>query len=90
MRVSSPSANCRSVPNWLLKPEPDNPHDENAVAIGHNDHKPGFIPRSSNQPIAAILNAGHPIFEARIRQIKPDAHPENQVHVVVCVVTPKQ
>ncbi|MBE0638754.1 MAG: HIRAN domain-containing protein [Bacteroidales bacterium] len=69
----------------LLKPEPDNRYDENAVAIWYNDHKLGFVPRSSNQAIAAILNAGHLIFEARIQQLKPNAHPEDQVHVVVWV-----
>ena len=76
----------------LLKPEPDNRYDENAVAIWHGDHKLGFVPRSNNQPIATILNAGHQIFEVRVQQLKPHAHPEDQVHVVVWVrsIEPEQ
>jgi hypothetical protein len=69
----------------LLKPEPDNRYDENAIAIWHNEHKLGFVPRSVNKPIAAILNAGHDIFEARVQQLKPESHPEDQVHVVIWV-----
>lgn len=69
----------------LLKPEPANRHDEDAVALWYGEHKLGFIPRTSNKPIATILNAGHDIFEVRIQQIKPHAHPENQVQVVLFV-----
>ncbi len=71
----------------LLKPEPDNRYDENAVAIWHHNHKLGFVPRSHNQPIATILHAGHDIFEVRVQQLKPHTHPEDQVHVVVWVKT---
>lgn len=69
----------------LLKPEPDNRHDEDAVALWHGGHKLGFIPRTSNKPVATILKAGHDIFEVRIQRIKPHGHPEEQVQVVLFV-----
>ncbi len=73
----------------LLKPEPDNRYDHDAVSIWHNNHKLGFVPRSVNKPIAAILNTGHNIFEVRVQQLKPHSHPEDQVHVVVFVKSEK-
>jgi hypothetical protein len=70
-----------------LKPEPENRYDANAVAIYFKKRKIGFVPRTCNKPIAAILDAGHKIFELRVQQVKPDAHPENQMHVVLFVKT---
>lgn len=34
----------------LLKPEPDNRHDENAVAIWHNDHMKSNKPNKQKNP----------------------------------------
>jgi hypothetical protein len=79
--------NLQTGTQLLLKPEPDNHHDEDAVAIWHGEHKLGYVPRTTNKPIATILNAGHDIFEVRVQQLKPHAHPENQVQVVVWVKT---
>jgi len=65
--------------------EPQNPHDKNSVAFYFGKHKLGYIPRYKNRNIAAILNAGYDILEARIQQLHPDAHPEEQIGVVVYI-----
>ena len=71
----------------MMKPEPENRYDENAVAIYFKKHKLGFVPRKSNKALAALLNAGQNIFEMRVHQIAPDAYPEQQVLVTVFVKT---
>jgi hypothetical protein len=43
----------------LLRAEPKNPHDSNAVAVHHTDGLMlGYIPRGANEPIARLLAAG--------------------------------
>jgi hypothetical protein len=43
----------------LLRAEPDNPYDANAVAVHRADGPMlGFIPRVANEPIARLLAAG--------------------------------
>ncbi len=68
-----------------LKPEKKNRYDENAVAIYFKKYKLGFVPASHNKPIATILNSGYSIFEVRVQQIIAEAHPSQQVQVVVFV-----
>lgn len=68
-----------------IKPEPENRYDENAVAIYYKEHKLGYVPRSQNKAIAAILGAGQNIFEMRVQQLNPETSPEQQVQVVVFV-----
>lgn len=68
-----------------LKPEPKNRYDEDAVAIHYKKYKLGFIPRDCNKAFSAILSAGQNIFETRVQQLDPKAHPEQQVQVVVFV-----
>jgi len=42
-----------------LAPEPDNPHDVNAVAVRRGDGLMlGYIPRRANAPVAALLRSG--------------------------------
>jgi hypothetical protein len=67
-----------------LKAEPENPHDPNAVAIYYEEVKIGFVPRSENGLLRKFLNLGHTnLFEVKINQIVPEAHPEKQIRVVV-------
>jgi hypothetical protein len=43
----------------MLRAEPDNPHDANAVAVHHADGRMlGYIPRVANEPIAQLLADG--------------------------------
>ena len=67
----------------LLKAEPENRFDPNAVAIYFEDEKIGFVPRDENEMLSKFLNLGHNLFEAKISQISPEAHPEKQIRVVV-------
>ena len=64
--------------------EADNPFDPYAVAIYYGDYKLGFIPRGSNHDISKYLDMGlDDIYDVRITRISPDAHPENQIEVIV-------
>ena len=66
--------------------ETDNPFDPYAVALYYEDYKLGFIPRGSNHDISKYLDMGlKDIFEIRITRITPEAHPENQVEVIVYI-----
>ena len=67
--------------------EDDNRFDPYAVAIYFGDHKLGFIPRGSNHDVSKYLDMGlDGIYEVRVTRISPDAHPENQVEVIVNIV----
>ena len=67
--------------------EEDNPFDPYAVAIYYEDYKLGFIPRGSNHDISKFLDMGLlDIFDVRITRITPDAHPENQVEVILYIL----
>lgn len=65
-----------------LVPEPDNPHDPNAVALYFHGTKLGFVPASQNELMALMFHFGHDdVFECRIQQVDPDAAPYEQVLV---------
>ncbi|MGX7163949.1 HIRAN domain-containing protein [Enterococcus massiliensis] len=69
-----------------LKPEPDNPHDPNAVAIYYKEHKIGYVPEAKNDFLSTMLYFGHgDIFEARIQAMNLQQHPERQFRVVIYV-----
>ena len=68
----------------LLKAEPQNRFDPHAVAIYYKDEKIGFVPAEKNEMLSKFLNLGHTdLFEAKISQVSPEAHPEKQIRVVV-------
>jgi hypothetical protein len=68
----------------ILKGEPDNPYDPEAVAIFVGDHKIGYMPKDRNAEISKFLYFGHSdVFEAKISSIFPDKHPEQQFRVTV-------
>lgn len=66
--------------------EEDNAFDPYAVAIYYKDLKLGFIPRGENHDISKYLDMGFgDIYEVRITRLTPDAHPENQVEVILYI-----
>jgi hypothetical protein len=68
----------------LLKAEPENPYDPDAVAIYYREYKIGFVPRAENELLRKLLNLGYSdMFEVKISQVSPDAYPEKQIRVVV-------
>lgn len=67
-----------------MEAEPDNPYDPCAVALLVGDVKIGHVPRSMNDVLSQMLYFGHgDAFDARVAQVRPDAHPEHQVRVVI-------
>ena len=64
--------------------EENNPFDPYAVAIYYGDYKLGFIPRGDNHDISKYMDMGlEDIYDVRITRLTPDAHPEQQVEVIV-------
>ena len=71
----------------LLKAEPENPFDPNAVAIYYQEEKLGFVPKDENEMLRKFLNLGYTdLFEAKISQVSPDVHPEKQIRVVIRII----
>ena len=71
-----------------LERELDNRHDPNAVMVVYEkdgeEFKIGYIPRGENVELANFLDMGwNNVFVCRISGIKPEAHPENQVHLTI-------
>lgn len=67
----------------LLVREPENPHDELAIAVHTTDgHKLGYLPRSCNAIPAALADQSVPL-RASITVIDPGAPPWARVHVKV-------
>lgn len=77
--------------------ELDNRHDPNAVAVVYDDKENeeevliGYIPRTDNEVVALLLEMGwNHLFDCRIRQINPEAHPEQQIQLVIKVKRNKE
>ena len=69
-----------------LRPEPDNPHDPDAVALYRGKTKLGYVPRGENGLIALLSFYGHAdVFECRVLQVDKRADPWKQVRVGVFV-----
>lgn len=70
-----------------LKLDKENKYDPRAVVVYFEDYKLGYIPRSENRIFYKLFTVGlHKFIEARIQRIAKDAHPENQISVVVHLV----
>ena len=65
-----------------IVPEPENPHDPEAIAIFRKDVKLGYIPADQNGAVSLMCAYGHAdAFELRVLQIEPEAAPWRQVRV---------
>ena len=67
---------------FLLKHEPENPFDDDAVAVYYGDQKIGFIPPNNNVEIAERIKRGDNL-NARISKIHPEAEPWERVYLEV-------
>jgi hypothetical protein len=56
----------------IMRREPDNPHDANAVSLSWRGRKLGYVPRRENATLAWGLDRGEPL-RARISRLT--AHP---------------
>ncbi|MDO4437305.1 MAG: HIRAN domain-containing protein [Coriobacteriaceae bacterium] len=69
-----------------LVPEPDNPHDSEAIAIKCKGVKLGYVPSDMNAPLAVMMHYGHAsVFECRVLQVAPERSPWHQVRAAVFV-----
>lgn len=70
--------------------EPDNPHDAWAIALHtrRGEHL-GYIPRTSNRPIARMIDQGMQIV-AMILKVETDAEPWNRVSILIGLEIPEQ
>ena len=72
--------------------EADNRHDPDAVQVVFFDKENeenvllGYIPSTDNEQLAILFDMGwgH-LFECRICQVNPEAHPERQIQLVIKV-----
>lgn len=68
--------------------EMDNKYDPKAVAIYFGEAKLGYVPRANNSEIAKLCEQGYShIFDVRINRISADEHAENQIGVVVHIIS---
>ena len=49
--------------------EPDNRYDKNAVIVSFKGKKLGYLSRSQNQAVSAILRTGHDVYTAQIQSL---------------------
>lgn len=75
----------------------ENRYDPNAVAVMYDDYETdnavliGYVPRSENDIVALLLDMGwNNIFECRICQINPEAHPERQIRLTIKIKRNKE
>jgi hypothetical protein len=66
--------------------EPNNPHDNCAVALHFNQHKLGYLPREDNEILSRLLDAGVIELLAEITHLKPQAAAWENVHIAVYVL----
>jgi hypothetical protein len=63
-----------------LNREPHNPHDRNAVEVWAGDAKLGYVPRSSNKPVARLMDEGVKV-QAEILELAPDHSSDRNVKI---------
>ncbi len=69
-----------------LVPEPDNPHDPEAVALRWRGTKLGYVPASQNHLVALLAHFGHgDVLECRVIKADPKLDPWDQVTAAVYV-----
>lgn len=74
-----------------LVPEPDNPHDPEAVAIKFNGTMLGYVPGDQNGALSVMMHFGHTdVFECRVLQVAPERSPWHQVRAGVFVTDKRE
>jgi len=71
----------------ILKAEPNNPYDPEAIVIYYCYKKIGYIPRTMTSILSELLYFGYEdILTAQISAVDLEAHPERQVRIVVKII----
>ncbi len=70
--------------------EASNPVDHQAIALYYKNvnqgvaYQIGYIPRGDNEDLAKFFDMGYgDIFDVTISRLCPEAHYENQVHIII-------
>lgn len=69
----------------LLKREPENRHDANAIRVEWNGNQLGYVPRAENRALAAAMDRGERV-EARVSALKKHRNPWQRVEFEVYVL----
>ena len=83
--LSSAWSEIRPGDKLLLKREPDNRHDANAIRVEWNGHQLGYVPRTENRALAAAMDRGERV-EARVAKLKKHRNPWQRVEFEVYVL----
>ena len=83
--LSSVWGDIRPGDKLLLKREPENRHDANAIRVEWNGHQLGYVPRAENRALAAAMDRGEKV-EARVAKLKQHRNPWQRVEFEVYVV----
>ena len=83
--LSSVWGEIRPGDKLLLKREPENRHDANAIRVEWNGHQLGYVPRAENRALAAAMDRGEKV-EARVAKLKQHRNPWQRVEFEVYVV----
>ncbi len=68
----------------MLKREPGNPHDANAIQVLWHDQLLGFVPRRENKAVARAMDRGEPLV-ARVVALRPDESPWRRLRFEISV-----
>lgn len=68
----------------VLRREPGNKHDANAVRVEWRGHMLGYVPRAENRAVAAAMDGGDRL-SARVSRLTEDANPWRRMEVEIYV-----
>ena len=68
----------------ILKRDPTNPHDSNAIQVLWQGHMLGFVPRRENKAVARAMDRGDPLV-ARVIALRPEESPWRRLRFEISV-----
>lgn len=68
----------------ILKRDPTNPHDSNAIEVLWEGHMLGFVPRRENKAVARAMDRGDPLV-ARVVALRPEESPWRRLRFEISV-----
>ena len=68
----------------ILKRDPTNPHDSNAIEVLWQGHMLGFVPRRENKAVARAMDRGDPLV-ARVVALRPEESPWRRLRFEISV-----
>ena len=68
-----------------LSPEPENPYDQNAVAILFEGEKIGYVPREYSAYISSLLQQGIKLY-ITVQKIAEKITPEGKIRIPIALI----